>query len=153
MPIDLELLFSWAGNLAMLGWVVLAFLPWRGRLIYMLTGVVIPCLLAVLYGGLMFANFASATGDNGGGGYGSLAEVKALFGKDELLLAGWVHYLAFDLAIGAWIAERADRAGISRIIQIPILFMTLMFGPVGYLLFVLTETGWNGARRLSGRAS
>ena len=149
MPTDLEALFSWGGNLAMLGWVVLAFLPWRGRLVYALTGVVIPCLLAVLYGALMFVNFTSAEG----GGYGSLAEVKALFGKDELLLAGWVHYLAFDLAIGAWIAERADKAGISRIIQVPILFMTLMFGPVGYLLFVLTEAGWGGARRLGRRVA
>jgi len=149
MPTDLETLFSWSSNLAIAGWVILAFLPWRGRVVYALTGIVIPSLLAVLYGGLMFANFTSAEG----GGYSSLAQVRALFENDAALLAGWVHYLAFDLAIGAVIAERADRAGISRIVQFPILFLTLMFGPVGFLLFVLTDLGWKGIARLRERAA
>ena len=138
MDIDLERLFSLSGNMAMLGWLLLALAPKRWPWVLATTGVVIPALLGILYAGLMFANFASIEG----GGYGSLAQVKALLGKDELLLAGWIHYLAFDLAIGAWIAERADAAGISRLVQLPILFFTLMFGPFGYLLFVITNTGW-----------
>ena len=48
------------------------------------------------------------------GGFGSLADVATLFQKQELLLAGWIHYLAFDLFIGAWevrdcAAQRASR--------------------------------------------
>ena len=43
------------------------------------------------------------------GGFGSLADVATLFGKPELLLAGWIHYLAFDLFIGAWEVRDAQR--------------------------------------------
>ena len=43
----------------------------------------------------------------GGGGYDSLAAVQRLFAVPELLLAGWLHYLAFDLFVGVWIAKRA----------------------------------------------
>ena len=43
-----------------------------------------------------------------GGGFGSIAEVRALFMSDPVLVAGWVHYLAFDLFIGTWIAVEAE---------------------------------------------
>ncbi len=46
------------------------------------------------------------------GGSGSLAEVSMLFQDPWLLLAGWVHYLAFDLFIGSWEARDAARSGI-----------------------------------------
>ncbi len=138
MPYDLDMLFSWSGNLAMIGWLLLVLSPKRWGFVLVTAGILIPAALGALYGGLMFAYFTSAEG----GGYSSLAEVKALFGKDEILLAGWIHYLAFDLAVGTWIAARADEIGISRLIQIPILFFTLMFGPLGFLLFVLTSAGW-----------
>ncbi|MEO1406690.1 MAG: ABA4-like family protein [Pseudomonadota bacterium] len=130
-----EMLFTLSSRLAMLGWLLLAFLPHRGPLLYRSTGLVIPGLLSIAYGALMAANFASVEG----GGYGSLDQIRALFTVDSVLLAGWIHYLAFDLAIGTWIAKRSTEIGLSRLIQIPILFMTLMFGPVGFLIFILTE--------------
>jgi len=68
--------------------------------------------------------------------------VKILFGKDELLLAGWIHYLAFDLFIGGWIAVQADKLGINRLIQAPILAATFMFGPVGLALFLVMRAGF-----------
>ena len=51
-----------------------------------------------------------------------------------MLIAGWVHYLAFDLFIGVWIAERLDAERLSRWIQTPILIATFLFGPLGLLL-------------------
>jgi hypothetical protein len=36
------------------------------------------------------------------GGFSSLAAVAELFSNQWLLLAGWVHYLAFDLFVGTW---------------------------------------------------
>lgn len=137
MPTDPETLFSLSGNLALAGWLLLVLAP-RWRWVMLTCGGVIPGLLSALYGGLMLTHFAGVDG----GGYGSLDQVKALFSSDAVLLAGWVHYLAFDLVVGAVIARRADAAGVSRLIQIPILFLTFMFGPIGFLLFVLTETGW-----------
>jgi hypothetical protein len=58
--------------------------------------------------------------------------------SDAGLLAGWVHYLAFDLFIGTWIAVEADRRGIHRLLQAPILVATFLFGPLGLLFYTLT---------------
>jgi len=75
----------------------------------------------------------------GEGGFGSIADVRLLFASDEILLAGWIHYLAFDLFIGAWIARRSDEARIPRLIQAVILGFTFMYGPVGLLLFFMVR--------------
>ena len=69
--------------------------------------------------------------------YNTLADVAKLLSNDHILLAGWVHYLAFDLFIGAWISRQSDDAGISRVVQAPILASTFMFGPLGLLLFLM----------------
>jgi len=95
----------------------------------------IPLALSALYTALVLAFFWRAEG----GGYGSIAEVRALFAHDHVLVAGWVHYLAFDLMVGALLAERMDRAGIHRLVQAPTLLATFMFGPAGVVLALLTE--------------
>ena len=78
-----------------------------------------------------------------GGGYGSLAEVRALLSKEQMLLAGWVHYLAFDLFIGGWIAVNADKIGLNRLVQAPLLIATFLFGPVGLALFLAIRAGYS----------
>jgi hypothetical protein len=64
---------------------------------------------------------------------------------DWALLAGWVHYLAFDLFVGAVMALRMDRAGVGRLVQAPILLSTFMLGPLGFLIAALTELGLRAA--------
>jgi Domain of unknown function (DUF4281) len=76
-----------------------------------------------------------------GGGFGSIAAVRTLFASDPVLLAGWLHYLAFDLFVGIWIAEQADALGLNRWLQAPILVATFMFGPLRLVVFLL----WKGA--------
>ena len=75
------------------------------------------------------------------GGFGSLAAVKLMLSSDPVLLAGWVHYLAFDLLIGRWIAFDAVKKGISQWFVAPCLFLTLMAGPVGFLLYSVFKGG------------
>ncbi|MEM8570063.1 MAG: ABA4-like family protein [Pseudomonadota bacterium] len=129
MRMSLEQIFSLSGTLAMAGWIVLVFAPRRWAWVNAVPRLAVPLALSVLYAGFILAYFAES-----GGGYGSLAEVRQLFTMDELLLAGWIHFLAFDLMIGGFLADRMDRNGINRFVQAPILFSTLMFGPVGVLL-------------------
>ncbi|MEM9315304.1 MAG: abscisic acid-deficient protein Aba4 family protein, partial [Pseudomonadota bacterium] len=62
------------------------------------------------------------------------------------LLAGWIHYLAFDLFVGAWIATEADRLGLSRLLQAPLLVATFMFGPVGLALFLVMRSGYGAVQ-------
>ena len=132
-------LFGWAGQAAMVGWLVLLLLPRRWPWLLALPRYVIPFGLSLLYAGLVMANFFTVDG----GGYGSLADVKVLLSNDAMLLAGWVHYLAFDLFIGGWIAVNADKLGINRLVQAPILIATFMFGPVGLALFLAMRAGYS----------
>ena len=132
---SLEQLFSSASTLAMFGWVILIFLPRRWEWLNRLPSLFIPIILSVVYSYLIARYFFSADG-----GFDTLANVQQLFTYPEAALAGWVHYLAFDLFIGGIIAKQADEIGLYRIIQVPILLMTFMFGPFGYLLFAITKS-------------
>ena len=86
----------------------------------------------------------------GPGGFGSLAAVRELFGEPGLLAAGWLHYLAFDLFVGAWIAERAARLGLPHLVVLPLLVLTFLFGPAGLLAFSLVRAA---ALRRNARAT
>ena len=72
--------------------------------------------------------------------FGSLASVMALFTEENAVLAGWVHYLAFDLLIGMWMIKQNEKIGIHQILMAPCLFATFMLGPVGFLLFMSMRT-------------
>ncbi|MEO0542231.1 MAG: ABA4-like family protein [Pseudomonadota bacterium] len=128
--------FVFASNAAMLGWVILVFGPRRFGWLNMVPLWVIPGLISALYAVLVLRHFSSAEG-----GFDSLASVALLFDNQWALLAGWIHFLAFDLFVGAVMAARMDRVGVGRLVQAPILITTLMLGPLGFLIAALTEFG------------
>jgi hypothetical protein len=67
----------------------------------------------------------------------NIAGLRNLFMSDGGLVLGWTHYLAFDLFIGQWIAKDADHKGFSRIAQVPVLLLTLLAGPIGFLIWLM----------------
>jgi hypothetical protein len=69
------------------------------------------------------------------GGFSTLAAVALLFTSPWVLLAGWIHYLAFDLLIGTWEARDARERGVRHLLLIPCLVLTFLFGPAGWLLY------------------
>ena len=71
-----------------------------------------------------------------GAGMSSLGGVMAIFSRPVGILTGWTHYLVFDLFVGAWISRDALARRIPHLLVVPCLFFTLMFGPVGLLLYV-----------------
>jgi len=129
-----DTVFSIASSTAMAGWMLLILAPrWAALIAFIRFGLI--GALSLTYAVLVFVYFFRVEG----GGFGSIAEVRALFTSDPVLVAGWVHYLAFDLFIGTWIAVEADRRGYNRLLQAPMLVATFMFGPLGLLLFYLTR--------------
>jgi hypothetical protein len=130
--------FQIASTVAFVGWLLLWFAPRTPAVLdairYGIVG-----LIAAAYAVLVAIHLPQVEG----GGFTSLAGVKALMASDGVILAGWLHYLAFDLVAGLWIAGRADAAGLGRGWQLPFLFVTLMLGPVGLLVFY----GWLAIRR------
>lgn len=89
-----------------------------------------PLLLSLVYLTLLVLFMGRAPG-----GFGSLPDVQRLFTSPWIALAGWTHYLAFDLFIGAWIAREVMEAGLRRRWLIGLLPLTFMAGPVGLVAF------------------
>ena len=135
---DFSLYFSWVNNIAVFGWILLIAVPKRSNWVFSLTGAVIPVVLGVFYGALMLTTITTIDG----GGYSSIQQVRTLFSNDATLLAGWMHYLGFDLFVGTFIAKQADSIGMSRLIQVPFFLITFLLGPLGLAVYVLTKSLW-----------
>lgn len=130
-----EIIFSIASLTAMAGWILLIFLPrWKGTRAIVLTGG-IPILIAIAYLVLIVMFFGAADG-----GFDSLENVMKLFTNRWAALAGWLHFLAFDLFIGAWEVKDSHEKGISHLLVIPCLVFTFMLGPIGLLLYFVIRS-------------
>ena len=127
-----ETVFSIANMVALLSWVALLVTVWRKSnwLRDDVLGRYVPLVLSVLYTALIVFFFSKAPG-----GFDTLANVQLLFTSPWAALAGWVHYLAFDLFVGCWIARQAMNAGLPRWPLVIILPLTFLFGPMGLLAF------------------
>ena len=128
-----EIIFKICNALVLPGWLLLIFLPkwkWSAKII---AAVIIPAILAIVYTYLMATHFFDAQG----GGFNSLEQVSALFQNKFIILAGWIHYLAFDLFIGCWEVRDSQRLGIKHWWLIPCLILTFLAGPAGLLLYFL----------------
>lgn len=125
-----EDLFSLAGIVAMAGWLSLVFSPlmptWSDRI----AGMLLPALLSLGYIALVIVPPA-----DGGGGFGALADVMELFSHEQAALAGWVHFLAFDLFVGAWVCRKAREDGMAFWLVVPCLPVIFLFGPMGLFAF------------------
>jgi len=145
-----DAIFVGANLLALLLWIVLIVLP-RSPLtqtIVMYVGVGLLCFAYALLMGLVVGGVVDPVpqGNTAGGSFTTIAGVRALFASDGGLTIGWIHYLAFDLFVGLWIAKDADHKGFSRWLQAPVLLLTVFVGPAGLLW-------WLAIRERRARAS
>lgn len=128
----MEHVFVLANLVALSGWAAMGLAlvfkaARRAAAIY--AGLLVPVLFALAYVALL------ATAQNLKGGFGSIAEVRSLFQNDQALTAGWIHYLAFDLFVGAWVLKDGQMRGVHPLLLAPCLVLTFLFGPAGFLLF------------------
>jgi hypothetical protein len=141
-----ELLFALSNAVAMIAWVALVVAP-RWQWTHRLTALGVPALLAAAYVAILATRW-SINADS----FSTLANVAALFENPWALLAGWVHYLAFDLLIGGWISRDAMSRGIPHLFVVPCLVLTFLFGPAGWLAYQgLAVVG--GRKRAASRAT
>jgi hypothetical protein len=125
-----EQVFSIANAIALCSWLLLALLPGRSWVTRVVARTAVPSLFAVFYTATIVLAFGHSHG-----GFSTLAGVAALFSNRWLLLAGWVHYLAFDLLIGSWEVEDSRERGIPHLLVVPCLFLTFTVGPAGWLAY------------------
>jgi Domain of unknown function (DUF4281) len=130
-----DLLFQSANTLALAGWGLLIAaraLPRRWQDLAIAGGArVIPALLSVGYAAILLVHWSTAPG-----GFGSLPDVMALFTAPMVALAGWAHYLAFDLFVGGWVVTQGRDCAVPWPVMLPVLILTFLFGPAGYLAAV-----------------
>jgi Domain of unknown function (DUF4281) len=136
-------IFSLANFGAMAGWLLLALAPLRrGPII--LAARAVGGVLAVLYTGFILAALTGGAPMD----FTKLSGLAASFSNPSVMLVGWIHYLAFDLWVGAWEAEVAPRWGVPHWALLPCLVLTFMFGPMGLLAFLIVA----GVFRLTRKA-
>ncbi|WP_417620553.1 ABA4-like family protein [Parasphingorhabdus sp.] len=135
---DWNLIFTVTNAHALLMWLILALAPRStaimtglffggvGLLALAYTAIVIPLLTGLIDGG-----------SGGSPDFSTLAGVQQALASPGGATIGWIHYLAFDLFVGLWVARNADKYGFARWLQIPILFSVLMLGPLGLVLYML----------------
>jgi hypothetical protein len=132
---DAASIFSLGNTCILIGWILLIFLPnWKYTQASILNGLIV--LYAVVYTYLILKDIGDFRADS----FSSLANVKALFQNDNAVAAGWFHYLAFDLFVGAYIVRKSISLGISRVFYTLALPFTFMFGPMGYLMFFVIKS-------------
>jgi hypothetical protein len=129
-------LFSAFSMLAMAGWIILALgvAMKRDWLRDAVAGTYIPIAISAAYLILIVFFFSGAEG-----GFDTLENVQKLFTSPWAALAGWIHYLAFDLFMGARIARGFAEQELPRWPLVLLLPVTFLFGPIGYFAFEITK--------------
>jgi hypothetical protein len=121
--------FQIVNTIVLPAWLILIFFPkksWRKPVIYGFTMV-----MAIVYAFYIVTGLSDLDLE----AFSQLEGVKAMFSSDEAVLTGWVHYLVFDLLVGNWVVNNAQKHKINHYLIIPCLLFCFMFGPVGYLLY------------------
>lgn len=130
-------LFSLSSFLTLPFWVLMIILPrwrWTQRIMNSPLSIVAP---AVLYALLVLPSIASVLPAVLNP---SLAGIRELLGSEAGATIAWVHFLAFDVFVGRWAYLNSRERQISALLMAPILFFTLMLGPIGLLLYLAART-------------
>lgn len=129
-----DTIFQIANALAFFSWIYLAIFPFRPVTSKLLPGVVVT-LLCIAYAYILSGSMSPADFSK----FSTLQGIISLLSVPGAALAGWIHYLAFDLMTGLFIANNANRHGIPHAPLVPCLLLTFMIGPVGLLLFFIVR--------------
>ena len=134
-------IFSLSGLLVLPFWALMIFFPhwrWTRRVMRSPAVALAPAALYVLLVlprlAFIWPVLASPT----------IVRVAELLGTPAGATIGWIHFLAFDLFVGRWIYLDSRERGLSAWLMAPVLFLTLMLGPLGFALYLLVR--WAGGR-------
>ena len=130
-----EQIFSIVNLVATVAWIMLVLLPRQQWVTGVVTSLIVPMLFAFIYVGIVVTTFGRTPG-----GFSTLGAVATLFSSPWALLAGWIHYLAFDLLIGTWEVRDARERGVPHLLVVPCLILTFLFGPAGWLLYTIVRS-------------
>ena len=144
-----ETMFSLSNLLVMPFWLLLIFLP-RWRITEkVMAGPWVAVPAALLYVALVLPRFGdlfTAVLNP------TLPAIAAFLGDPIGATIAWAHFLAFDLFVGRWVYLDGRSRNISAWLLSPILFMVLMLGPLGFLLYLLLRAAMARQFSADGRS-
>jgi hypothetical protein len=114
-------------------WLLLAVAPHAWLTMRIVHSAAAPLFLSAAYALLLFTD---AAGDERSHML-TLDGVMAIFDRPQVVVAAWIHYLVFDLFVGAWEVRDARRRGIRHALVVPCLLLTFVFGPLGLSAYLL----------------
>jgi hypothetical protein len=129
-------LFDLGNWLVMPFWVLMIAFPrwrWTRRL---LRSPLVCAAPALVYAALVVPRLPELLGEIA---RPELPKIAALLGTSAGATIGWLHFLAFDLFVGRWVYLDSRDRGLSALLMAPVLFLTLMFGPIGFLLYLAVQ--------------
>ncbi|GBF50367.1 hypothetical protein LPTSP4_18920 [Leptospira ryugenii] len=124
--------FRIANIVALPPWILMAALPNWEYTALVVNSFAFPIGLSLLYTLYISLSFGKSKGN-----FRTLDGLASLFRNKNALLAGWIHYLAFDMLVGTYEWRDALSINLPQYLLIPALFFTLMFGPFGFVLYLL----------------
>ena len=137
--------FALTGPLVLAAWaglILSVFVKPVRPIAWTASQILVPAILALAYVLLIWGGRSAFES----GGFGSIEEIRALFANDSVLVAGWFHYLAFDLFVGTWIVRDGLERGVPALLILPCLPLTFLFGPAGLLLYFILRLAFREQR-------
>jgi hypothetical protein len=136
---SLESLFLLVNLLPLPFWFLMIFFPhWRGTQRVMRGRVVLMPLLAA-YAVLLILQRSDLAALITTPEPPTLTRLAEVLSRQEWALLAWIHFLAFDLFVGRWEYRDSRERQISAWMMGPVLFLTLLFGPLGLLVYLLVR--------------
>jgi hypothetical protein len=72
----------------------------------------------------------------------SLTGLQAAMADGGAVTLVWAHIIAFDLFVGRWMYLESRKRGIHPLVMAPVLIVTILFAPIGFLVFLVVR--WAG---------
>lgn len=129
-------IFSITNTLVLPMWLLMLILPKWKVTQFLCRYKLIPLVLSLIYTVYIITGLL----ETGMPDFGSLESVMQLFTDEKAVLAGWIHYLSFDLLVGMWMLQENKKLGMHQLLMVPCLLGAFMFGPLGFLIFMMIKT-------------
>lgn len=127
-----ETAFAVASYSVVPAWALLVFAPrWRWTR-GLVQSVLIPVMLALAHIGLLLLVASPPEGATAA----TLEGATLLFRDPWTTVVCWIHYLAFDLFVGAWEVRDAVRRELPHWAVAPCVVVTWLMGPLGLLAYL-----------------
>lgn len=128
-----DTLFKVTCLIAAVGWIIIIFAsPFWFKWDNFVVGTTI-VILALTYSMLNFTNFDPDILTK----FSTLDGIQSLFQNKSLLLAGWEHFMAFDLLVAVWIKRNSIKHDINHLVILPAIIFTCALGPLGFLIYIV----------------